>query len=144
MELSKQVTNLELSERLRELGVPQDSLFYWVNGDEGFDWVCVYSDGYEWNEWPEYSKYSAKASAYTVAELGELLPQCFVTQRRSNGEWECGQNYTKQLDGLGTKFNFASIPTVFFEQTEVNARAKMLIWLIENKYINFAQNEQKV
>ena len=71
MKLEDQVCSLELAKKLKELGVKQESLFYWwfVRNDMGDD-VFV-SDTKPVNG-TEYW------SAFTVAELGEMLPKYIV------------------------------------------------------------------
>ena len=61
MELSKQVCSLELSKRLKELGVKQESLFVY---DEGSDRVIFLL-----NE----KQRGKDVSAFTVAELCNML-----------------------------------------------------------------------
>lgn len=137
MELQKQVTNLELSKRLKDLGVQQESLFYWVYGypvdvEAGRgEPTVIYND--------TLSETISKAknehlSAFTVAELGEMLPYSFspaidasfylsIEKEKYHG-WQVSYKYingiiwerqisTKLADGL----------------------AKMLIYLLENKLI---------
>lgn len=80
MELSKQVISLDIAKRLKELGVKQESLFYWRYAVYGITeasrrtinqppvWeIC---DG-QTKAWYENDTYF---SAYSVAELGEMLP----------------------------------------------------------------------
>jgi len=70
--LEKQVCSLELAKRLKELGVKQESAWYWKHNTESphgkiDEWVlCHYGQPYEVNS-------SYHVSAFTVAELGELL-----------------------------------------------------------------------
>ena len=130
MKLEKQVVSLELSKKLKELGVKQDSLFYWHTNKHGH---------------PEFIRQTKENegsltdlethSAFTVAELGEMLPFgaksyvgshsndlkviIWVTEYHSvSDDWECGDEK--------------------FAKTEADARAKMLIYLIENKLIKLA------
>jgi len=79
MELSKQVTSLELSKKLKELGVKQESLFIWSvpkpeNARTNIDEVKlrdmqpeIYMRGNSWGEC------FGEVAAYTIAELGEML-----------------------------------------------------------------------
>src|SRR5437868_5642219 len=76
MKLEDQVTNLELSKRLKELGVKQESLFWWefyISGDPELkragEQECIEGESEPW--------YPSKdcISAFTVAELGEMLPK---------------------------------------------------------------------
>ena len=63
--LKNQVCSLELSQKLKELGVPQESLFYWR--DDGFELLRKDEMREDW--------YDTFPSAYTVAELLPLLPK---------------------------------------------------------------------
>jgi hypothetical protein len=101
MKLENQVCSLELAKKLKELGVKQESLFYWVrhwNEGKWVDKLFYLKD--------EDDKVNSFTSAFTVAELGEMLTK---------------QQIKNSLDGSN--------------DTETNARAKMLIYLVENKLI---------
>lgn len=132
MTLENQVTSLELSKKLKELGVKQDSLFYWAEKQEHTFihtslWQKIAYDVYQTFE-PKrttVSKPTAKLySAYTVAELGELLPEGFVvSKRKDNAGYEC---YV---------FKYEKEP--FIEAHEIrdtlpNTMAATLIYLKEN------------
>ena len=119
--LENQVTSLEPSMRLKELGVEQDSLWYW--GER------TYSDGKDivsksrlrssaWNE---------ICSAFTVAELGEMLPARIKTDY---GSW----NYLLIVKLENTKeWLIGYYHDEIKGNTLANACAKMLIYLIEHK-----------
>jgi len=74
-----QLTNLELSKRLKELGVKQESLWWWVNfegiskDDPAYggypDWQLVQED----NDFSDRDAYSA----FTVAELYQIHWKAF-------------------------------------------------------------------
>lgn len=143
MELSDQCVNLELSKRLKELGCQQDSLFYINNNNEitipiKVDGVIVTGLGEHY-------------SAYTVAELGALIP--FTIEHKDEGTLFCNQmiGYTKHgyhpaihytTSDDNSKYGCACVVQDFSDDNEANARAKMLIWLIENGHINIS-NETK-
>ena len=121
MDLSMQVCLLELSKRLKELGYPQEGLWYRIkkiNGD--WDLVC-FSDGVL----EDTDEYTEKIVAPTVAELGEKLPDKYFTYKTMN------------------KFPVADLlhedcmPNVwcFTSDTEANARAKLWIYLKENNLL---------
>lgn len=131
MQLEQQVCSLESAKKLRELGVRQESLFYWhLTVYE--DWRVLMGRNEMWEE--EYT-----VSAFTVAELGEFLP-LFVEQDKKKfklylakneyGEWfvEYHEWSLKQLDNY-------ELLVQRHADTESEARAKMLIYLIENKLI---------
>lgn len=63
MELEKQVVSLELAKQLKELGVKQDSLYWWVNEDADGVWKPK-----------RYHMYGETVySAFTVVELFDYL-----------------------------------------------------------------------
>lgn len=120
MKLESQVCSLELARRLKELGVKQDSQFAWEHNGGNLWRVGM----------PEISKaigskWEPFYSAFTVAELGEMLP-FHTASHRVDGDpiyWICyergpfARKDVQNQDG----------------DTEADARAKMLIYLIENK-----------
>lgn len=124
MHLASQVCSRELSKRLNELGIKQESLFYWKR------WIPPKRSTYIEPEWRlslgnsflvEYEV----ISAFTVAELGEMLPDYIELSRIGNiqlctlySEDSCNENNISTMD-----------------DTEANARAKMLIYLIENGFV---------
>lgn len=126
MKLEQQVVSLELAQKLKELGVKQESLFSWLklNDLHVQDWYdCRITDYCIVNEYP----LDDIISAFTVAELGEMLPKHYSTLRRviEGGKeiyicWNTDESdYTNST----------------FADTEADARAKMLIYLLENKLI---------
>lgn len=125
MTLESQVVSLELAERLKELGVKQESLFWWhesrTNRSE--------KTGFESLKTGKFYLHQSKGdySAFTVAELGEMLMDGRLTQY-------C----FKRTAGWGWKaFTLLGTPVVMLEwsDTEADARAKMLIYLLENKFV---------
>lgn len=105
MEIEKQVCSLELAKRLKELGVKQDSYFNWVTNGEG--WLITHRQAFQ-----------VGCAAFTVAELGEMLPQCVYSYRAADNIWDIDY---KNFIVPGRKAN----------ETEADKRAKMLIYLIE-------------
>lgn len=156
MKLEMQVANLELSKRLKELGVKQESLYWWVKGShqygyEGERYFKV-DDGFVLSDWkpdsdmdytgfPEpYEDAEALAkiemeqiySAFTVSELGEILGCKVENISRYSKGWEIK---AFSLDG-----GVATIHGSF--STEADARAKMLIYLIENGLLKPQEKEK--
>ena len=110
-QLEKQVCSLELAKRLKELRVEQESLFSWfeVPGYKGSYDIVFHSDS---------ASYMKKmAAAFTVAELGEMWKKWNIDEPLPH----IGQNGWYWYRG----------ETEIREKTEANARAKMLIHLIE-------------
>ena len=126
MKIEEQVVSLELAKKLKELEVKQDSVWYWVLSDGYFDYRLVHK-GFNLDL---SSIIKSIYSAFTVAELGEMLPDGSYSQRRmrreegSNQEspltllWICAHKYDAKR-----------------AKTEADARASMLIYLIENKLL---------
>lgn len=121
MKLEQQVVSLELAQKLKELGVKQESLFYYQVGQiylrsQHIDPKMLIADNGERTLYmPEFD-----VSAYTVAELGEMLPKQYRSWKSGDDkEWICD--------------TWAS--TVQRAETEADARAKMLIYLVENNLI---------
>jgi hypothetical protein len=137
-----QFVSLELAKRMKELGFPQVSMFYWwwnkFGGHIGSDSNPVRLEDKEphnpqggWNY----------CSAYSVAELGKMLPWFdkdgneLKISKYSHPSWQiCYYNDRADFIGKGERH----IPSGFVSEakTEADARAKMLIWLAENKYID--------
>lgn len=147
MKLEKQVVSLELSKKLKELGVKQKSLFEWSieykkkNGERstqlmgGVYGIKVFHD-ISWRVY-DYSKRETY-SAFTVAELGEMLPEeskHFIMPDFPNYTLLMTKfqdyfyvKYTNGIHNLGTN-------STKRDKNEANVRAKMLIYLIENKLL---------
>lgn len=102
MKLEDQCVSLDLAKRLKELGVKQRSYFDW--------WKDEY-ENYEVSNQSLVGRFSSiECSAFTVAELGEMLPERCPSYR-GDGIW-----YSE--GGRG--------------KTEADARAAWLIYLVEH------------
>ena len=124
MKLENEVASLKPSKKLKKLGVKQESYFVWcreklpVEGWSPFEL-------FESREFPpriedDYESYSA----FTVAELGEMLPADI------DYDWLC---ISKTVDGWFVEYQDMAV--VKEAKTEANSRAKMLIYLKENKLL---------
>ena len=183
MKLESQVVSLELSKKLKELGVKQESLFYWIFNNEkwGLTQLKIGEGGseYEWLKsrgssltpkqedkvgigvgiyWAlkketfkrlkitkeEYDNLMTSSySAFTVAELGNILPDKVFPENQfdayflkdmkntSDGEW------IVSYESAGIRWS------AVVGDTEADARAKMLIYLIEKKLLTPRKGEEK-
>lgn len=126
--LSDQVTSLNLAHRLKELNLKQDSLFYYRAWENPLarvlsesclnekSWQLFFHEG-------EYSKSCDwEMSAYSLAELREMLPPWFECGKRSISDWVC----IFMRETLSGDCTFSHL-----EILEIEARAKMLIHFIE-------------
>jgi len=125
MKIEKQVTNLEISKRLKELGVKQDSIWYWFSYEVGEHKLKIY-----WDEDLLNPIYDDKYSAFTVAELGEIISKDYFSKKFGK-DWIC----ESEIGGGGDEYGEA-VKSIYFQtkaDTEADCRGKMLIYLIENK-----------
>jgi len=128
MKLANQVSSLELSKKLKELGVKQESLFYY-HYLRGLNEVIVY-DVSAWSLRPKKTKGYRLTSAFTVAELGEIIFENDYHIPVYDGDEKYWWFYPSRDENY-------SVNTVRLKDiiTEADARTKMLIYLIENKLI---------
>ena len=137
MKLQDQVSSLELSKKLKELGVMQCNIWYWQKQKSWF----IHQHKPDRDE---------NYSAFTVAELGEMLPEAIrikkqfrmltllkretTNEKTRQTEMVYGYYYFDCVDGEGCKDQTPEIPE--YDINEADARAKMLIHLIENKLVD--------
>ena len=143
MKLEYQVASLELCKRLKELGVRRESAFYWCCAEQKDNrWVLLgsgreyYEKGGSWSVddfFPE-----SRCAAFNVAELGEMLPHHIG--------YELGPDFYCEKVAIGWKVYYWSIAkskwdgVEFLADTEANARAKMLIYLIEQGIVKLKKD----
>jgi len=171
MKLENQVTSLELSKKLKELGVKQESLFYWESYylpiTTSRHNTLISSKDIGAKEPVERRGFLVskliRYSAFTVAELGEMLPASLKMKMK---EWRelnlLPKQKIRKYDGDNNKMYFQLImskseykktPWSFYymedithgacinnssentANTEANARAKMVIYLKENNLL---------
>jgi hypothetical protein len=142
MPLEKQVCALEYSKRLWELGVRQESYFYHIIGKRaGIDKVLQHviepssiKDSMLFNRRVLPGLEVEAYPAYTVAELGEMLPDEFIV----NDE-EVNLFCYFYLGPKRVAYGYEGKGKASFHEeqdsTEANARTKMLIHLLENNLI---------
>lgn len=124
MKLKDQVVNLDLAKRLQKLCVKQESLFYWHCGV--IDTVHLADRLHDIQK--DYS-------AFTVAELGMLLPYSVHGKSTSDGEYriEVKKNSSEQNHWISYLISDKNRHTpIFISNSEANGRAATLIYLLEN------------
>jgi hypothetical protein len=138
MNLSDQVVSLELSKRLKELGIEQESLYSWFDTKR---YGIIIENSNSAFDLEHYLSVQRIASAFTVAELGEMLPayqningdRCLLRldkfYRPGNSRIEYSCEYWILKD------HHYSLGKGEYDVNEANARANMLIYLLENKLI---------
>lgn len=130
MKLEQQVVSLSLAKKLKELGVKQESAFAWTAKAALPDtsWA-LWGTGKSVEEWEG----DWRVAAFTVAELGEMLP--------SEIQVEEVEYYLRVSHGLRDYWeisycNSRECYMPMADETEAEARGLMLIYLIENKLIS--------
>lgn len=106
MTLESQVCSLELSKRLKELGVKQESLFYWNQGI-----VCDSS----------FKVIPEACSAFTCGELGELI------KKANNVDIHIA--FMEVTGGITSRTETVRL------MLDIEKLTKMLVYLLENKLI---------
>lgn len=152
MKLENQVVSLELAKKLKELGFEQDSLFYWgLEGsylESGMPKSFVKDEHYRVVYTNEglgeltNTYFETFCSAFTVAELGEMLPP--TIEKNMRPPFSRARKMLNLVLGKNEETNYVVgyestpprlIDTYFHCRSEADARAKCLIWLKENGYL---------
>lgn len=144
MKLEQQVASLEISMRLKKLGVKQESLFVWKiptkygtsSLEEGENRITFKSpdEAYLANKYgtcePLHWEEKYYYAAFTVAELGEMLKDGLMGGhfRSAGNRWTCEYEPIHPQGLSKTHIEIAN--------TEADARGKMLIYLIENNLLS--------
>lgn len=143
MNIIYQVCSFEQAEELKNLGIKQYSYFYWYDEGDKQHTFTIFAGNLP------FRKDSRRCySAYTVAELGEMLPHSIV--RDEVGYYLI---YTKLIDELTSDLiNFCTYENDNMQDkkghiytsslcttggtNEAEARAKMVIYLIKEGLID--------
>lgn len=145
----KEVPSLELCEKLKELGYPQDKYgFYWIKleAQDKYDLSYWNKKEIRWSEKGDYILVGGcgccadifdivdKIKAPTVRELGEWLP-CYLPELKF-------LHIERNEDGFHYYYDEKTFDGAYvIADTEANARAQMLIWLAENGYVKFGEQK---
>jgi hypothetical protein len=145
MKIENQVCTLEQSKKLNELGVMQGcSLFFFDSSltDNKIRFNSYHKDGH-------YKNAQSCYSAFTVAELGIMLPRNFASFYCGYDIWRVANtfnyanghdNFLDQLVYTGTSKTFICIN----ENNEAKARAALLIHLVEKCHITVEEINQRL
>lgn len=139
--IEKHVTSLDISKRLKELGVEKKSLFYWIQEGENFE-LGQFTFGIPTGK--------IVYPAYLSTELLEWLPKILSDQNKEYNLSILYNNDYNIYDICYTSIHY-DIEYLFHNNassiTEVdkllqNALAKMLIYLVENGLIILPKPEK--
>lgn len=155
MKFEDQVCSLELAKRLKELGVKQESFFYYGRVEdtcfkETHHEVIIHRALWEWNE---DCFYYTDYSAFSVAELGEMLPihieqdnycheilMCVSDEEYKTNDYEeyilvKPRTYQIGYNPLSGENDTPNEKFFHEDKKEADVRAKALIYLLENGLI---------
>lgn len=126
MNLEDQVCALEYAKRLAELGVNKMSYFEWLKAPHKNDYDA-------WEVKPIYPKQVQNLGlpAYSVAELGVMLPQFIDFKSDDFKTDDLFVHLTILKDGDKFTVVYLANEISFTDNNEANARAKMLIYLLD-------------
>lgn len=130
MKIENAHTSLELSKRLRDLGVRQESAFYWAELFMTKDMVLVQPTAFSITS-PE-----PRIAAFSVAELGEMLP--FEVQGSTLDYWkDCDDQWRVYFESLNFKMRIS-------ELNEAEARGLMLEHLIKEGIVKIEEINRRI
>ena len=122
MKKKEQVVNLKLAQEMKNVGAPQNSYFYYV--------YFVLNDSFSILAKNDFYEPVVKYAAYTVAELGEMLPR---------GHWESGAVALDTLFFCSWEEDWErpneETSIVKYGKTEADARAEMWLYLKKEKRV---------
>ena len=130
MKLEEQVCSLELAKKLKELGLKQESIFGWLHFNNGESELVHFCDG--------VLIPPTNYAAFTVAELGEMLPEEIWDEEDNGFDFLCTYPIGAHWACSYRRYNGdSSWSSTYVEKarSEADARAKMLIYLIEQGQI---------
>mgnify|MGYP000317131226 CR=1 FL=1 len=130
MKIENQVCTLEQAKKLTALGVTAEPLFWYVIDIDPITPLDIIQK-WQHSNFDQCEKYAA----FTVAELGVMLPSETHTQRTGSEDSEY-DNWEWVDDGNGNANGLYN--------TEVEARAAMLIYLLENNLTTAEEVNQRL
>lgn len=123
MELIKQLCSLQLAMKLKELKVKQDSFFYWFCSNIHSWHICSKHKIQKVKSIEKEENYQT-FSAFSVAELGEMLPDRYLSGKTPLNQYNCWK--------FSEDFLLIEHYNRYQSYTEADGRAKMLIHVLEN------------
>ena len=147
-----QVCSLYLAKKLEDLGINKETLFYYLNIDGEGKYYVYFNE-----HMPEECEYEGDPiSAFTSSELGNLLPNCIIKPDQTPFDhyrlvirkfisvnedmtptnnfivnYECDSTEVEGVNAWLTR----KLNTNIYDKNLSNAMAKMLIYLLENGFL---------
>lgn len=128
------LTKFETSKKLKELGISQNTSLFWYKGSASGHKPMIADENFLKPLENEIGK--EVYSAYSVGELGVILPPAFgfsgKTYEDEAGDWICGNLIAKDNAVIYDEYEYGD--------TEAEARANMIIHIVEK---NKKENEKR-
>lgn len=126
MKLEEMCVSLELSKKLKELGVKQDSYFYWTICND-----CTKEYGSEEYSLQKGKEHGTNYAALTASELGVLIGE--TCNEWAQGYNDCYSQWVFRWGNRGSGSMIEGIGKSAFsnQEHEVNARAELLIHILD-------------
>lgn len=131
MELQKQVCTLEQAKKLFQLGIMQESYFYWADTIDCPQFGITH--GHFFLSDSEYS-------AYNLSELGIMLPNEIRGHSLYHVLGHCNNGHISGYSKDGRDYWIMCGPF----KPEAKARASLLIYLLENGYTTAEEINQRL
>ena len=133
MLLKDQVLSYLLAKKLHDIGVYQTSWFYWYEKEIV---STEYIESLSKTVW-QTNRHKTYC-AFSVAELGDMLPDSYMTGKLflpedSPTQWAIWAHNSVLQEGSPLQWTYA--------QTQVECMGKMLMWLLEHEDKNFTLNK---
>ncbi|HJY22880.1 MAG TPA: hypothetical protein VJ279_08355 [Hanamia sp.] len=133
MRLENQVCSLQPSKKLHELGLNHPSIFVWEYFNDKAYAVKYYPFAVVRDEFNESNLQIYPA--YTVAELGEILPDYLYPKSASGHDRPLFMTKVEDVYIVSILNPNQTMYPRFYSKNEADARAEMLIYLIEDGFI---------
>lgn len=151
------VVSLDLARKLKEMGYPQNSSFWWSKDNHdhvGWDVYYIY-ESLGSQEWFTLNK-TQDIAAPLASELGEWLPK-FIDPGNEPGRFNLyttwvihalGRPYQEVNWSIGyynpsDKERDYPLTNSYEDSNEANLRAQMIIDLVENNYLTFERGDDE-
>ena len=137
MNLEQQVCSLELAKLLKELGVKQESAFWWEQTKLAGRNIWSKEWALQFNNYSEPYNKDHIVSAFTAVELGDMLPITIDAGTAGKGISSELLSIHKGTFEKGDRWQVMYYDVNFCNAvTEADARAKMLIYLLKKNLLS--------
>jgi len=135
VKIEDQVVSQEIGQKMEKLGFKQESLFHWYSFLDCLKELVIRVDIHP-PDWSVAKDVKKLCSAYTVAELGEILPDSIgyyksEGNRKGGNLWRVAVDTARLIYANTGKAGNPYNPVSLYANTEANARGKMAIYLKE-------------